>query len=665
MSLSRCRILVESESAAHFISEKTIGNDIIWYTTSPWLLEKLYIQGAPVNSLESNKSMDGMAKLGILGYVIAEILSSAVMDRFLAPSVGGRPLFGVIQKTFLVLAYKAYLIQEWLDETNNCINIIVGMPQLTDVDSFSVSVGRFDTIFMAVASEASKEGWDVCELIPFQSPEKGKDHIEKMLFVGQSLEERMFSLVNMPLSTMVYKFFKKLSVLKNTNFNLGEGKEKVIILRECELLEETVPFLSFTGMKLLFDDLFWLKRRLIPREFDISENSFLDCMFHKCLMKYDEMGVPVNSLQEAVLRILIHRVFAAARFAEPLLKRIQKHFNFLISNGPKDKKNRIIFVTNGLTSPGERLIYQYAREQRIPLFAFEHGITEGLSHLSDYQSQHSGINESDKMICFTQGAWNHHQKHGNFNKGGVVSGAPKRLKNIRARFIQNMILRFILRVGLRNRTIVYATLATQNNMIYGPYGQNDIIYYQVTKKMIVDVLSQIKDTCIVKLYPTNRYLDPDPFASIITKPKNVKLIQYFEFRYIRPIADLIIIDSPQSTLGWAWSIKAPLIFLDLPSNPLLPEVAEAFDKAIFRIDCSKDSWDGEVKKLLSIPNKELLRLWKEKEPVRRKVEEKYIFGPPGNSGKRAAKFIIEETRKWYGNNSIEGEVRGEKSVMNK
>jgi len=34
-------------------------------------------------------------------------------------------------------------------------------------------------------------------------------------------------------------------------------------------------------------------------------------------------------------------------------------------------------------------------------------------------------------------------------------------------------------------------------------------------------------------------------------------------------------------------------------------------------------------------------------------KEKYIFGPPGNAGKRAAKFIIEETRKWYGNNRLE------------
>jgi hypothetical protein len=130
-------------------------------------------------------------------------------------------------------------------------------------------------------------------------------------------------------------------------------------------------------------------------------------------------------------------------------------------------------------------------------------------------------------------------------------------------------------------------------------------------------------------------------------PPNVKPVQFIEFRYLRAVGDVLICDSPQSTLGWVWSARVPLIYLDLPTNPLVPHVAEAFDKAIFRFDCSKEGWEEEVRALLALPEAEFTAKWKAKAPAREEVEEKVIFGPPGKAGERAAEFIVRETLKRY------------------
>ena len=85
----------------------------------------------------------------------------------------------------------------------------------------------------------------------------------------------------------------------------------------------------------------------------------------------------------------------------------------------------------------------------------------------------------------------------------------------------------------------------------------------------------------------------------------------------------------------------PIIFLELPSKPLMQEVVDLFDRALFRIDGSKESWQEEMLGLLKMPHKKLLKLWADKKDAREELE-RHIFGPKGNSGKRAADYIARE-----------------------
>ena len=84
-----------------------------------------------------------------------------------------------------------------------------------------------------------------------------------------------------------------------------------------------------------------------------------------------------------------------------------------------------------------------------------------------------------------------------------------------------------------------------------------------------------------------------------------------------------------------------IIFLEFPSKPLVKEIVQLFNKAFFRIDGSKEGWEEEMLEILKMPYKKLLKLWADKKDAREELE-RHIFGPKGNSGKRAADYIARE-----------------------
>ena len=198
--------------------------------------------------------------------------------------------------------------------------------------------------------------------------------------------------------------------------------------------------------------------------------------------------------------------------------------------------------------------------------------------------------------------------------------------------------------SFQNRIIFFLALVSRNNMMDPPFQVNDLEYYNITTKILFSILAKIKDKCVLKLYPSNRYLDPDPWIKLVKLPKNVKILQFFEFSELRAAADVTILSSSASTFGWTWSIRNPIIFLELPSRPLMQDVVDLFDRALFRIDGSKESWEEEMLEILKMPHKKLLKLWADKKDAREELE-RHIFGPKGNSGKRAADYIVSEISK--------------------
>jgi len=106
----------------------------------------------------------------------------------------------------------------------------------------------------------------------------------------------------------------------------------------------------------------------------------------------------------------------------------------------------------------------------------------------------------------------------------------------------------------------------------------------------------------------------------------------------------VILNSAQSTFGWVFSIKKPIIFIELSSQPIDKNISELFKKSLFLIDASRDQWHNEVLELLRLPPKELLRLWNDKKQYLDELETS-IFGPKGVSGKKVANYIVNNEQK--------------------
>lgn len=165
-------------------------------------------------------------------------------------------------------------------------------------------------------------------------------------------------------------------------------------------------------------------------------------------------------------------------------------------------------------------------------------------------------------------------------------------------------------------------------------------YHAIQKQVVYDVFRRCRDTVLLKLYPTLRYVDGDPFASLLTLPENCRVDQFIDLRNIRAGADVWVLDTPGSSLNWVWPTGVPIIYLETGMYTLLPEIRELFEAAMFYVDVRDLGWRSRLLRLLRLPHDELVAQYEAKADARQLVGEYGIVGPAGNPGADAAQFIL-------------------------
>ncbi|MBN2125288.1 MAG: hypothetical protein JW821_13405 [Deltaproteobacteria bacterium] len=645
-----CHILVENHEAYQYIKGSGRAlSDRVWHTASPWLIEKLSMDEETVFSLESLITLAQMNRLG--GFCleasrrIRDHLDALCRD-WPAGIPVGYALFPSVWRTLFVLMYKAFLVGRWINEVRERghYGLIVGGEALSPVHGFHVNVGRFDTVYTALASRFA-----LPETVEFIKRNKGgeDDKIRKMKLLGQSSQERIFSLLNLDLSLFLFKLWKILLHSREISLPFAQRSTKVLFYKSCELIDESFyHFLRYGGRIRRFT-----QNGSSPASLDIVpealDKDHVNRIFEECRVHAIPDWNDRDDAFRVVSDILCNRINTSLRFGLQWARGLQRQLDEPFTGEQGLKTQRIgspaLLITNSLTTPTERALYFLLKERKIPVFAYEHSVTFGLSEMSrDFVEDQSSLLTSDAAIFYNAASQRMHSRASGY-KGGTVAGAPLLNRRLRFRKLQRYLSRRLIKVPAGKRLVVYVANLYSNNHLYNPGLPTDYRYHLLKKAVVYDVLGKTEDPCLLKLYPTHRYREDDPFLDLMVLPPNVKAIQYFEYRYLRAVGDVVICDSPQSTLGWVWSAGVPLIYLDLPSNHLLPDVAKAFSDAIFRVDCSKPAWVDDVKSLLDMPHGELLQRWNHKRPAREAAEAEYLFGPPGNAGKRAAKFAIEET----------------------
>lgn len=642
-----CHVLVENYQDYRFARENC-GRESrnVFFTTSPWLLERLPGEGNEVIPLEMYATQSRMDQIGRFckeaSLKIADLMDCGCSE-FPHGIRAGHSLLVSIRKTLFVLFYKLYLLQTFLLNTKSsgCQGMIVGNDEISPVKGFFIDVGRFDTLFSALAK--SLELPTGVTLVKHLQ-EKGEQAAYKIDRLGKSVPERFLLLLNLNPSLALFKAWK--SILRFRKLELPYKRKRVNILfyKSCELVEEAIPFLLlYAGRldRLRLDLKAWNCDR--PSGVDeVHAGDVLERLL-KCNPPQFDEGVFSSEGLRSVADIIASRLNHAIRIGRNWFNCFDDLHRLGQGNGGLSP---FALVSNTLSTPIDRALSLFLKKNGVPIFVAEHGVTHGLSEISkDAVEYQSSMLSGDYGVYYNEVSCEIH-KSSPFRTRGFVAGSPFLNRRVSLKGLQRMVAGRVFGMPRSGRSVVYVANLYCNNNIYNPGISNDYEYHRFKKRVVYEILGRLQEPCLIKLYPTHRFVEDDPFLELMTLPANVKAVQYFEYRYMRAMGDVVLCDSPQSTLGWVWSTQVPLIFFDLPSNPLLPEVAEAFDGGIFRIDVSRPDWVDRTVALLTLPHEELTKRWAEKKDARAGVEQRYIFGPSGNAGKRFARFVVAESLRW-------------------
>lgn len=636
MKKSKKHIIIESESAYYFCRDTLYPkSNIVWHVTSPWLLERLPQLNETVISLEKDISLKKQMEIGKHSIALGDFIAHEIDSLFHSFNLRyklGKALTHRIQVTLFPFFYKSVMLKNWFDEYKNQGELIViGSHKLKPVESFDIMVGRFDNIFAHLAHFSNEES---IKVVPFIQ-EDGAETIEKIERINNiSLYEKVLYVINNLSSNEVLKILIR-KIIK-INFSLSPWFKKkddriVSVVKRCPLTDESIDYLSKANFQVSIDSKFVdsIKNCSTKPPFDIS---YLNKVFEDG--KKNILSNPNNFLN-ASIDVILHRTYKALGYGYDFVQN-QKVFEKFIHGKPSN----ISVLTNGLSSPKERLFQQILLNNKISIFSCEHGVTPGIDNTMSTYYYERGLytDGGDHMMCYGNSSYRAINKLRRV-KSGIVAGAPLVNRKIKYIALQKLIIQRCLKLSKRKRVIVFVTKLNRNNMLTPPLFMNDLEYYRSTKNILSNILSKINDQCILKLYPSNRYIDPDPFDNHAEISKNIKVIQYFDFNELRAVADVVILTSAQSTFGWVFSIKKPIIFIEFPAQPIHKNISELFKKSLFLIDASGDQWHDEVLDLLRLPPKELLRLWSDKKKYLDELET-CIFGPKGLPGQNVANYIV-------------------------
>ena len=181
------------------------------------------------------------------------------------------------------------------------------------------------------------------------------------------------------------------------------------------------------------------------------------------------------------------------------------------------------------------------------------------------------------------------------------------------------------------------------NAIDGP---SEAYLFGKEKILLEKVYNNINKKVIYKEYPSQRMLYQPSYSDLKKLSSNIIMVGNEDFRYIRTRTDIIVTDSSYSNLSWCLMDNVSIVFLKsrFCSRLISKKVEEYFNESFLVIDSDELNWESKLINLLNLPKTSLYSLWDAKKDKRNLLVEKYLCGPAGNSGLRAANFIDKYIR---------------------
>lgn len=301
----------------------------------------------------------------------------------------------------------------------------------------------------------------------------------------------------------------------------------------------------------------------------------------------------------------------------------------------RGRSERVFLLSNSVYDPVENAAAAIANHKRgADVVCFQHG---GSGLLRQYRTMQpfSDMTRSDGYCCYNSHEVTYYRKiTGRRDPPFFCYGAWNEVSALLPK-LSRFIVRKRWSIKSRDTLILYAPTRFKEGHLWLPDGFRDMPYWKVVKQVVCAGLGRVDARCVVKVHqkgvsardmPLLYQRRKSPYDEL-TLPENVSVQTYPDLTYSRHAADIIIVDRATSTLGWAMSSQAIVIYLDLPFDRLEEDIKAKFSEAAFVVDMETENGVAELKNLLGLPLAELRAKWVGKENQRRLFLEQYVLGP--------------------------------------
>ena len=558
-----CWWLVESSVAVEHVRGRHTPANQVWVSTSPRLLEDLAAQGERTFCPESADVGTEANALGLAAYSLAAdfpmLLDAACPWR---GEVSLAPLFAMtLGQNLYVTLYKGLLLSRALDaaRAENSELICVGDPQGAAQFGLSLRFGRFDTLYAWLANRSALPHLKVEPQVLDPAQVQAREQAVVARRLGWL--ERVILNINAGPSAVVYKLWKALARrgLAPRTLRLRPGGRPIAICRDCELIEE-----SFLGLLRRKARLFRLPALPAAGEecsdftrlpsWEMLRADFLAAV-QKALAS---QGAKPRPMYATCAEAMADRLLLALERLRQALPGLEADSDAILAGLPRDT----LIISNALWSPEELLFQERCQARGVPFAAFEHGVTKGLSEFSLQIAPFDAMNRAAVGVYHGGTAIQVMRLH-RPQQTMLMLGAPDNTSRLRCRWVQRILARRMLGISLRKHVVMLVADGDLNNNPFGPYGPNDLQEMQQIYSSARELRSSFPDSClIIKLYPTQRYYDEKSYSDLAEELPGTMIIKYFEFRSLRAAADVVVVVSNQSTLGWAAGSQVPVLYYE-------------------------------------------------------------------------------------------------------
>ncbi|MEZ5670395.1 MAG: hypothetical protein R3F55_23775 [Alphaproteobacteria bacterium] len=623
--------VVECAEAVEHARSVLAGRRIAMAATSPYVLEFCRREGLAFHALDGSVSQ---AEADAIGFASLDA-AHAIARRLDADGGPDRPPLGlavqpVLHRTLCAYLYKAHLLDRLVGHAGRTGAEIrcFGVAEDEAVRGFGLMPNRFATLLTVLGSRIglAHEAFQGRE--PSGAQESGD-------FMRPSAWTRVVTLLNAPKASLAYRLWRRMLRGRPVSLPLSRGPA-VLLYRSNELIEELILPLLRHGCAL--------------RSFAMPQFAAPDAACrHRPGGEVDELvatavtaawrnhglqPAPAVTAAAAAVAARLACVLDHAAACAPQIRAA-----VVTAMADADNSGRpTVFLSNAMTAPADRLLRFEVERLGRPAIVAEHGVAPGLSPMHFAVGAREAPAWLGHTLLYTPA-----QRDLIGEIAGVdvaascaVVGAPGLIRRVGARAIQRMAGRLALKAS--RRLIVWCTAFYPNNFQFLPHYWRDTHYHDIRRQVLDQVLGRLPDDVLLKLYPTYRYLDPDPLAGLVALPANCRVQQFVDFRNMRAAADVVIVDGPGSIMSWAWSARVPFVFLETGMYVVTDAARQALERGAFVVDCREDGWIDRFHALLAQDHASLRRQFAAKADARRDLEERFLFGPAG-TGRSGVRFL--------------------------